>query len=328
MRELEKDGSFVSIKRALLTLIPVYLVLAACVGDKGFDGATSSTYSGNIIVTTITTEPTTGPGLVTMFSSTGSIVSTLRDFYSSGEWATGSAFFPPYSLYLGVEGSDRIELIDLRSNSITSITSVQLTSAALRGVAVTTTGEVLIAEGTVGTVERFSNGSRDGNPYIAATVGACALSSPFGVAVNQRNNDIAVVSAPGAAGRLSIYDSAATTCKAHITAGTIGAGTPQAIAYHAPTNTYLVTSATTHAIHAYGSLGTSPVLIYLNSAIINTPRAIATDSEGYIYVGSSGTETVEKLTWSGSGAATRVGTGPLIGPGIFSQNPTSITVVP
>lgn len=311
----------------LFLLLPAYLLIAACVGDKPFDGATATNYSGNIIVSTITTEPTTGPGLVSMFSSTGSLITTLRDYYSSGEWASGSGFFPPYSLFMAVEGSDRVEMLNLQTNVVSSITHIQLTSAALRGLAVTSAGEVLVSEGTVGTVERFTNGNRDGNPFIAATVGSCALSSPYGVAVNSSNGDIAVVSAPGAAGRLSIYNSAGG-CLAHVTGGTLGTGAPQAVAYHAPTNTYLVTSATTHAVHAYSATGTSPQLIYLNSTVINTPRAIATDADGFIYVGSSGTETVEKLTWSGTGSATRAGTGTLIGPGIFSQNPTSITVIP
>lgn len=316
------------LRRLLLGLLPISLIVA-CVGDKGFDGATTTTYSGNIIVTTVTTEPTTGPGLVTMFSSTGSVVTTLRDFYSTGEWATGSGFYPPYSLYIAVEGSDRIEQIDLRSNTVSSITHVQLTSTpALRNLAVTPAGNVIVSEGTVGTLERFSNGNRDGSPFIPATVGSCALVSPYGVAVNTSNNDVAVVSAPGAAGRLSIYDSTGGTCKAHVTGGSIGTGTPQAIAYHALSGKYVVAHSSTHAIMAYDSLGTNPTLIYLNSTVINTPRAIATDADGNIYVGSSGTETVEKLYWSGTGTATRVGTGPLIGPGIFSQNPTSITVVP
>jgi hypothetical protein len=62
--------------------------------------------------------------------------------------------------------------------------------------------------------------------------------------------------------------------------------------------------------------------------VINTPRAITVDSSGYIYVGSSGTDTIEKLSYSGVGSATRALTGALIGPGIYSQNPTSIVVIP
>lgn len=311
--------------------LAAYYVIG-CSGTKSpFNGLTSpsqaTNYSGDIIVSTITTEPATGPGLVTIFSPTGSVISTLRDFFSTGEWASGSGFYPPSTLYVAVEGTDRLESIDLQTNVVTPITNVQLSATPLRQIAVTSTGNVFVAESNQNTVERFSNGKRDGNPYIPTTVGSCVLSTPYGVAVNSANGDIAVVSSPGAAGRLSIYDSSGG-CRAQITTGTIASGTPAAIAYHAPSGKYLIASATTHAIHAYDSLGATAELIYLNSSIINTPRAITTDANGFIYVGSSGTDTVEKLSWSGSGPAVRVGNGPLLGPGIFTQNPTSITVVP
>ena len=127
---------------------------------------------------------------------------------------------------------------------------------------------------------------------------------------------------------MSIYDSTGSSCVAHITAAPLNGGTPTAVAYHAATNKILVTFATTHAIYAFDPDGTNATQIYLNSTVINTPRALATGANGSIYVGSSGTDSVEKLSWNGTGTASRVGSIALIGPGLYTQNPTAIVVVP
>lgn len=304
--------------------------MIGCGESKNFDGlGISSSYSGSIVIASVATDPATGPGLISWWTPEGAFKTTLRDLFVGSEFATGLGFIYPDKLVSAIDGVDRLEITSLANYSITPVTNVNLTANTLKQLAVDPVDNgIYIAESSTNTVEKFtSNGQRIGAPFLSTTNGSCVLSSPWGVAVIPTTQEVVVISSPGAAGRFSKYTKDGV-CVLHVTTGAFASGTPQAVAYHAPTGKLLVTFATTHAIIAVDQNGANPTTIFLNSSIINTPRSIAVDSSGYIYVGSSGTDTVEKLYWSGTGSAVRTSTGPLIGPGVFSQNPTAITVIP
>lgn len=304
--------------------------LTSCGQSTEFDGiSSSSSLSGSIVISSVATDPATGAGIVSWWNPNGTFKSTLRDLFSGSEFATGLGFIAPDKIVASIEGVDRLEIMNLSTSVLTPITHVGLTATPLKQIAVDPTDSAIyIAEFNQNTVEKFTaSGSRIGAPFLATTTGACSLSSPWGVTVIPSTQDVVVISSPAAAGRFSKYTKDGA-CVTHVTAAPFNSGTPQGVAYHPTTNKLLVTFATTHAIIAVDLDGTNPTTIYLNSAIINTPRTIATDAQGYIYVGSSGTDTIEKLYWSGTGSATRATSGPLIGPGVFSQNPTAITVIP
>lgn len=293
--------------------------------------------SKSIVVTTVATDPSTGPGLVSYFESDGTIIRTLKDYFSSGTgFPTGSAFVPPDSVLIMVENTlDVGDLFNLRTgetrNSV--LFSSFLSGTPVRQIAYSETEDAAyileVQAGNTGTIEKFilGTGQRLGNPFIPTTVGSCVLQNPYGVVFVPSTQRLYVISASGTAGRLSVYDTSGN-CVQQITAAPFNAGTPSGIAYHKNSNKLIVSFATSHAIHAMNLDGSGATQIYLNSSIVNTPRAITSDEDGYIYVSSSGTDTVEKLSYSGTGLATRALSGPLIGPSIFSQNVTSITVVP
>ncbi len=316
----------------------LFLILSSCSsGDENALDLQGTVPSGSIIITTVATDPSTGPGLVTHLSSTGQIISSLKDYYSTGtSFATGSAFIPPESVLIMVESTlDVADLVNLRTGASNNavLFSTFLSGAPVRQMAYSESEDsVYVLEtqaGNTGTIEKFglASGQRLGNPFIATTTGSCVLANPYGVAFNPNNQRLYVISANGTAGRLSVYDTSGT-CIQHVTAAPLSTGTPSGITYHSLSNKLIVTFASTHAIYSMNLDGTSPTQIYLNSSIINTPRAITSDANGFLYVSSSGTDTVEKLTYDGTGVATRVLSGPLVGPGIFSQNVSSITVVP
>lgn len=313
-----------------IALINIFLLLlVACGESKNFDGlALSSNYSGTIVISSVTTDPATGPGLISWWTPEGAFKATLRDLFSGSEFASGLGFIYPDKIISAIDGVDRLEVINLSNNTITPITHVALTANTLKQLAVDPVDNVIyIAEASTNTVEKFtSNGQRVGAPFLPTTSGSCVLSNPWGVAVIPSTQEVVVISS-AASGRFSKYTKDGT-CVTHVTTGAFASGTPLAVAYHPPTGKLIVTFATSHAIIAVDQNGTNPTTIFQNSSIINTPRSIAIDSNGYIYVGSSGTDTIEKLYWSGTGSATRATSGPLIGPGVFSQNPTSITVIP
>lgn len=297
-------------------------LIASCSGDE----ATLVNSGPYIAITSVTTGPATGPGIASVFNSSGELVTILKDFAASGtEYGAGVAHTGNLNFAISVDGVDRVDYVNMLSGVSSSIANGALTATPIRHIASDNSQSIFITESNTNTIEKFdASGSRVGNPFIATTTGSCVLASPWGIAVNPNNNRIAVISS-AASGRFSLYNSDGT-CNTHVTAAPFNSGTPTAIAYHPKTGRWIVTFATTHAIWAVNETGGSATQIYLNSSIINTPRAVACDSEGNIYVGSDGTDTVEKLYWSGTGLATRALAGPFAGPGIFTQNPTGIAV--
>lgn len=286
-------------------------------------------YSGYVMVATVATAPSTGPGILTLVSPDGTDVSVVQDLFISSEYVTGLAYLGSDRVAVGVDGADRIDVYNLLTGALTAFAvNVNITATPLRNMVSTADGSVYIVESNTNTVEKVdSSGSRVGAPFLPTTVGSCVLSAPYGVAYDSANGRVAVISS-AASGRLSIYNDTTGTCIAHVTTAPFNSGFPAGIAYHAPSGKYIVTFNTSHAIYSVDANGANAAQIYLNSAIINTPRTVATDTAGNIYVSSEGTDTVEKLYWSGSGTATRALSGPLLGPSVYSQNPTAILVIP
>jgi hypothetical protein len=289
-----------------------------------------SQQSGYILVSTVATDPATGPGVVAVFNSEGLLSRILFDYYTNSEFVTGSGFISPDKIALAIDGGDRIEIFDLLTNAVTPSVNAALTATPIRHLASSSLdGSLFIAESNLNTVEKFTLDA-DKKYVRAQTVtnnGVCTMSSPWGVTYIPGDDRIAVIS-NAASGRLSVFRASDGVCVSHATGAPLNANTPTAVAFHPLTGKLLVTFTASHAVWAMNQDGTSATQIFLNAAIINTPRAITSDASGAIYVGSSGTDTIEKLNWSGSGLATRALNRPLIGPGVTSQNATSITVIP
>lgn len=318
-----------------------------CGGDKAFDGGQSlsslSDYAGYIVVASVTTEgadgPSAGPGQVTLFDSKGNFVRKLRDYTLSTEMPVGLAYDGNGNIYIAVDGSDRIEV----HNILTGVTSTFGPVAGLSGnpirdmVRRPSDGSLLVSEWTTSqSIEMYTpTGTRVSAPYItSSTTGAatCNLSGPYGMAYIPTLDKLAIISHPAgaASGRLSVIDisTATPSCDYHVTTAPFNANTPMAVAYHTQTNKLLVTFATGNTVSACNVDGTGCTTIINSPTIVITPRSITTDSKGYIYIGSTGTETIERYTWTGSGVATRdPAGGPLIGPRIESVNPSAILVI-
>lgn len=318
-----------------ISLWSIAALIAACAGEKALDIVpTNGDFTGYIVTTTVATDPATGPGLAALFNPAGQLVRIIRDYYATSEFPTGSAFVGPDRVMLSVDGSDRMELWSLTTGSLISpITNSNLgsTTAPLKQIVRDPVdGSIYIVEPTPNTVEKFTvsaNGgySRAGNPFIATTTSTCVLAAPWGITINPNTQRVYVMNS-AAAGKIAVYDKDGN-CVQYITSAPLTTNTPQSIAYHSASNKLIVGFIGNHAIYSMNLDGTSPQQIFLNAAIINTPRAIATDKDGYIYVSSAGTDTIEKLYYDGGLSATRALPGPLIGPSITSQNATSVMVI-
>jgi hypothetical protein len=317
----------------ILLLLPCIFLFNSCSSSKPFDDglesatSESTSYSGYVVVTSVTTDPTTGPGVVSLFKPDGTFYSSLRDLYPSLEWAMGSAFLAPDKILVGIGNGSRIEQLDLTTGILSNFATARISGNPNRVLIKDPANETFyLAEQNGGSsaIEKFdSSGSPIGAPFIPASKAPCSLNAPTGIAYISTSGNIAVIQNK----RLNIYTNQGA-CVATVTASPFNNNTSYGIAYHAQTDKLIVAFASNSAIYACSTLGTGCTSIYLNTSIVKTPRAVTTDDDGNIYIGSSGTDTVEKFTWTGTGQATRVSGGSFIAPGIYSQNPTSIMVIP
>ncbi len=303
-----------------------------------FDQLTASTssLSGYVVVTTTTTAQTTaavpvGPGVVSLFDNTGKFVSIVQDYFSSSEFGNGLALVPPYSLYVGIEGTDRINKINLNTSVASSITNPNITSAPLRQMTSDSAGNVYIIEGSTNTIEKIdADGTRVGSPWVntTTTTGAntCTLNTPFGITYVPNSDYIVVSQFRTSAATMVVYDTQGN-CIRSVATAPYSTNFPTAIAWHSSTSKLIVARMGDHSLYSTNLDGTGSALAYLNSTRINTPTSIAVDASGYVYVGSSGTDTIEKMSFSGS-TLTPVASSPFINMHVGVVNPTAIVVIP
>lgn len=339
---LRKSLTFIAIAAGLFQL--------GCSGNTPFDQLVSTQASaipsGSIIITS-NTNGTTGPGLISVWTKDGDLDRVLYDYTKVGTgYASGLAFVAPSMLFAitdtgGGASNDFLDLFDYLTpfanptNLFSSLASGGATTYMRQMALVTNTTtnhfNAFIAESGNNRVARLSspigtggsslNFTRD---YNFAANGTCTLATPYGISAIASTGNLAVVSS-AASGRVNIFDQSGTCI-----GSTAMTNFPTGAAYHAKSNTVLVTYATTSAITAHDittGAATPVTAIYTSPAQLSTPRAIATDAAGYIYVSSDTLDLVVKLYWDGvTATASYVGTA--VQASVFTQNITSITVVP
>lgn len=348
MENLRQFRFFSIVKSALLILV----FTAGCGEQRSFDQLDAEQTvdtgipSGSIIVTS-NANGTTGPGLISVWTPTGELDRVIYDYTKvTTGYASGMAYIAPNMLIAvtdtgGGASNDFLDFFDYTTpfanpvNLFSSLVSGGATTY-MRQMAMTTdsvTGRLLafVAESGSNRVARLSspsgtkasdfNFTRD---YNFAANGGCTVTTPYGVALIPSSGNIAVIHS-AASGRVNIFNQAGTCV-----GSTAMTNFPTGAAYHALSGKILVTYQTAHAIYAHNATtgAASPATaIYTSAGQLSTPKAIATDANGYIYVSSDGLDQVIKLYWDGvTATASYVGTA--VGSSVFTQNITSITVVP
>lgn len=327
----------------------IFSALLGCTEDTAFDQYSSQDAgipSGSIIVTS-NTNGTTGPGIISVWTSEGTLDRVIYDYTKAGTgFGSGVAYVAPSWLFVvsdsgGGASNDFLDLFDYftpfanPTNLFSSLVSGGGTSYMRQMAFVTNTSTnryyAFISESGSNRIARLSsqvstsgtglNFTRDFN---FAANGTCTLTTPYGVAHIPSSDNIAVIHS-AATGRVNIFDQSGTCV-----GSTQMTNTPTGAAYHALSDSILVTYSGNSSISAHNiSTGaqTPASALYTSALQLNTPRAIATDASGYIYVGSDGLDQVIKLYWDGV-TATATYIGPIIQTSVFTQNITSITVVP
>ncbi len=317
-----------------------------CSGNIPFDQLAASQAgeipSGSIIITS-NSNGTTGPGIISVWTAAGALDRVIYDYTKvTVGYASGIAFVPPTQIFAvtdtgGGASNDFLDLFDYSTpfanptNLFSTLVSGAATTYMRQMALVTDTSNdryyAFISEAGSNRIARLSSSISNLNftrDYNFAANGTCTLATPYGVAYIPSTGNLGVISS-AASGRVNIYDLTGTCV-----GSTAMTNFPTGAAYHSVSGKLLVTYATTSAVTAHNvSTGAaSPAsAIYTSAGQLNTPRAIATDDDGYIYVGSDGSDLVVKLYWDGvTATASYVGT--VIQSSTFSQNITSITVVP
>ncbi len=302
--------------------------------------------SGSIIIGS-NSNGAAGPGLISIWSPEGALDRVIYDYTKvTLGYASALAYVPPTSIFAvsdsgGSASNDFLDHFDyttpLRSpfNLFSSLSSGAATTYMRQMALITDTANsrylAFIAEAGNNRVARLSsplssapnalNFTRD---YNFANNGTCVLTTAYGVTYIPSTNQLAVVMS-AATGRINILD-----LNGVCVGSTVMTNTPTGAAYHALGDRVLVTYAGNSSIsaHSISTGAQSPAApIYTSVAQLSAPRAIATDAAGNIYVGSDGLDQVVKLHWDGvSSVATYVGT--IVPTSVFTQNISSITVVP
>lgn len=303
------------LKFFLLELILV--VLAVACSDKAYDQLDSRTQipSGSIIVTS-NINGTTGPGLISVWTPEGELDRVIYDYTKvTTGYASGVAVISPSSILAvtdtgGSASNDFLDLFEYTTpfanptNLFSSLSSGGNTTY-MRNMAFVTDSAAnryyaFIAESGNNRIARLSstigepsslNFTRDFN---FASNGTCTLGTPYGVAYVPSNGYVGVVSS-AASGRVNIFNANGVCI-----GSTAMTNTPTGMANHAPSDKLLVTYAGNSSVTAHNvttGAASPATAIYTSAAQLSTPRAIATDSSGYIYVASDGLDLVVKLYW-------------------------------
>ncbi len=344
-----KPCRFIRINLFLSLLLSVGFVLSSCQENSSFDqlnqGLLNPIPSGSIIVTS-NINGTYGPGIISIWTPLGTLDRVIYDYtkngigFASGIGLLSNGYFLAVSPS-GRNGSyDSLDLfnyyapmaapLSVFSSFYSAGGSIYLRNMALVQNIPTNRYYAFVAETGSSRVTRLSapivndprslNFTRDFN---FVNNGSCTLSGPYGVASIPNTDNIAVTDFSG--NRLNLFNSAGT-CITSVPA----ANTPVSVAYHEKSGKLLVVYAANSSIMAHNpttAVASPATPIYIDATKLSTPKAIATDKDGYIYVSSDGLDQVIKLYWDGvTPTATYVGIA--VGTSTFSQNITSLTVVP
>lgn len=309
-----------------LTLL-ILIVLSGCAGESFFDQLTvesESTLSGYIVVSS---SSSTGgavgsSGAVALFTPDGTFVRVLRDYFESAEVPEGLAIIGPNSILVNVDGSDRIELV----NPLTSVYSLYpvsgISGAPSRHMTTDSSDNVYITEYNSNSIEKIDNtGTRVGSPFISSG-GGCTMSNVWGITYVSSTNRIVATNYSNS--NMLFYNADTGACVSSVSNAAFGSNTT-AIVYHPQTNKIISARISDEKIYASNADGSSPTIIYQNSSRVNDPYALAVDASGYVYVGASGQDTIEKFSFSGT-TLTPVLAGPLVGPSAYTQNVTQIAI--
>ena len=233
---------------------------------------------------------------ITVYDTQGNLISILHDYGENIEFPRGLAFFDPFTLVVSVDGTDRLDKVDIFGNVSVFASSTYL-SGNLYDVEKDAAGNYYVAESNY--IERISpSGERfpiTGTPYINNTVGSCTLQTVHGLTINSSGHLVAVSSA--GADNLSIYDISGTTssCVNNVAFG----NDPYDVVAHPNGYLYVVTYGD-DSIYRVNEDGTGATVIYSYGVASSNPSAIAVLPDGNLLVANTGIDAIDLFAPDGT----------------------------
>jgi hypothetical protein len=310
-------GSFVTAFAAIVLLI------TSCTGDQPLDIA--SRYNGYLVVAT---DPSS-VGRVAMFDPKGKFVRSLYEL-TGGNYASGHAFLAPNELFVFIETPQVFDRFNLDNWSEDNVFTNVVGGSPVRQVAISQSDNsiyfVIGNHNCLTKATRLPSGGYTSLGLCSVpNSGSCVMNNPVAITWIPPTNQVAVTSV-GAGQGVSIFNSDGS-CVRQISAAPLNSGQPMGITYHSLSGKLIVSLNTLDEIYSMDLDGSNLTQIFLDSSLIDVPRGLTSDRLGNIYVGNATQDTIEKLYYSGTGVATRVGTSPFIPKNAYTLNPSQITVI-
>lgn len=233
---------------------------------------------------------------VTVYDTDGNLLSILHDYGENIEYPRGLAYLDPFTLIVSVDGTDRLDTIDIFGNVAVFASSTYL-SGNLYDVERDSSGNLYVAESNY--IERMSpSGERyplTGNAYINNVVGGCTLSTVHGLTINSSGQLVAVNS--GGSDNLNVYDISGdtSTCVNSVAFG----NDPYDVVAHPNGFLYVVTYGD-DSIYQVNEDGTGASIIYTYGVTSANPSAIAVMPDGNLLVANTGIDAIDLFASDGT----------------------------
>lgn len=240
--------------------------------------------------------------VVAYFDMEGNNLGRIIDYRRDSLTPRGLAPFDHQSFLVSLDGTDQIQRVFLDGSTQTFHSSIQL-NGNIYDMEQDSVGNYYVIESN--RIEVFdSSGNHEPTLLINTTVGSCTLSNPRGMTVNSSGN--LVVTNQGGTDDVLVYDisGASPTC---LSATAFG-NNPYDVIEHSNGQLYIVTQGDDQVYSANADGSGATVVWPVDLTLIRDPTAILELPDGTLLVASSYTDTVERITTSG----TRVGTEPFI----------------
>ena len=146
----------------IIFVVPVFVAIAlfsaGCDGEKASDILAAKDYTGHLLITSVTTDPATGPGIASLFNPAGELAQIVADYMAGGTtYASAVALRPPNLAYLVVEPSERVDLISLDSgDTVGTYSNSNMTANPFRQMAYSAyDGSIFVTESNINSIEKF-----------------------------------------------------------------------------------------------------------------------------------------------------------------------------
>ncbi len=268
-------------------------ILLSCSKDSG------SFYVGSLDIQNpkiIVASQVAGSTALVMYNIEGQFLRILHNYVSEGNTPRGLVALSPLDFLISVDGNDHIDRYSLTEGISSEIENINLTGNIFDidrhpdyGIFVLETN----------TIEAFDNqtGERRLNPFIPATVGACVLNTPRGMAFNQQGQLVVVNTGND---DINVYDVSDPNGPVCVRANTsMGNFDPVTVLAHSDGFLYVGTQGNDRIYQFNGDGSGTGTVIFNNIAQINNPTAIAEMPDGSLLVASDGTNTVVNISTAG-----------------------------